>query len=117
MKNRLLFEWYKAVKESTNCLNCGSDDRIDFHHVDPKSKRSTVFNLVVNDKPKHIIELEMRKCVPLCKECHIGVHDGVIQGWLKDRFNTDAKARQYMPFIPFRTKRRIQVEWVSSSSI
>lgn len=110
MNHASLLEWYIDVKKSTNCLNCGDSEKIEFHHVDPKAKLNTIFNLVKGNAPKHVIEKEMRKCVPLCRPCHVSVHKGETRGWLKDNFDDAAKAKPYMPFTPFKTKRNITVQ-------
>lgn len=57
------------------CVNCGFDNpiAIDFHHIDPKSKYKDIAELVIiNNKQK--LEEEIKKCIPLCSNCHRILH-------------------------------------------
>ena len=49
------------------CVKCGSRERLELHHRDPKKKRS--HNIWSWTPRKRAAEL--RKCDPLCHNCHL----------------------------------------------
>lgn len=106
--NFLTFEWYKAVKGATNCVSCGDKPEdmrdLQFHHVDPKQKKMDLSNMVRAGFAKAAVLKEMKKCVPMCTDCHTEVHSGLRRGWLVTRDDRAEKAMKYMPFEPFVTK-------------
>ena len=56
----------KWFKENGPCLFCGSEEHLELHHVDPKTKIShKIFSW---SKTKRLLELA--KCIILCKKCH-----------------------------------------------
>lgn len=63
----------------TDCIICGfSKDiefAIDFHHIDPKTKKATIASLLgVLKKRDQLIE-EAKKCVCMCANCHRLYHN------------------------------------------
>lgn len=59
----------------TACKKCG-DNRlylIDFHHVDPTEKQFNI-NRKTAKSNFSIIENEVKKCVCLCRNCHMEFH-------------------------------------------
>ena len=68
---------YAAKIESlkTPCVKCGEDRLyvIDFHHVDPAKKE---FNIHRKKAAKNFssIEEEAKKCICLCRNCHMEFH-------------------------------------------
>lgn len=63
------------------CMICGYNkcpDVLEFHHRDPKRKE---FNLSLDKLTRSWdqVELELRKCVLLCANCHREYHAGVTQ--------------------------------------
>lgn len=50
------------------CVDCGSTDKLEFDHVDPKLKSFDVGKLLNYSAAKRKAELE--KCVLRCKACH-----------------------------------------------
>ena len=60
-----------AYKDSLSCITCGFSHPavIDFHHVDPATKTASVNVLVANRRYGAARE-EIKKCVPLCANCH-----------------------------------------------
>jgi len=68
--------WYKNFKKESCCLVCGKRKKLQFHHVDPKTKKDTVSNLVHKSASTSEIAQEINKCVILCSKCHRKVHDG-----------------------------------------
>lgn len=70
-------EQYRQMKMElkTPCKKCG-DTRlyvIDFHHIDPKEKSFNI-NRKTSKKDFSIIEEEVKKCVCLCRNCHMEFH-------------------------------------------
>lgn len=105
----LTHQFYRSVKSSTSCVynQCGDTRSIEFHHVDPRTKVDTVYNISRTGTVEELIA-EMKKCVPLCSEHHKAVHAGRIRGWLKGKFNNgkdsnSLEADHYLPFKPFVT--------------
>jgi hypothetical protein len=95
--------FYKAVKEQSSCLICDTDRNVQFHHVDPSKKVSEVGKIAMFGDPESLVA-ELNKCVTLCEKHHQYVHGGMINGWLKGRFNNgkisnDNIAIQFMPII------------------
>jgi len=86
-------EWYDELKKKLECLKC-KDKRyylIEFHHLDPKKKENTVTNLLwQKKKDKSYVLKEIKKCIPLCANCHREFHflekkEGIkIKEYLKD---------------------------------
>jgi hypothetical protein len=65
---------WDAFKASQACSHCGTTHPsgviIDFHHVDRTDKQSVHF-LVKNYRFAAAME-EIKKCIPLCSNCHRG---------------------------------------------
>ena len=72
-------EEYKAFKENLVCLLCAETDPIclDFHHIDPTKKESTI-SYAFHSYSKKRLEEEISKCVVLCSNCHRRVHAGSV---------------------------------------
>lgn len=51
------------------CAKCGSCKRLDFDHVDPKTKVLAIGKMWQSSRAR--FETELAKCQLLCKECHI----------------------------------------------
>lgn len=66
-------EW-DAFKATLSCAHCGIRNPIliDFHHVD-KNNKETVNVLIKNGRFLRAFE-EVKKCIPLCANCHRLVH-------------------------------------------
>ena len=59
------------LKLVTGCARCGYNENaeaLDWHHVDPDSKLTSVSRLVSHTPERVRIELE--KCILLCANCH-----------------------------------------------
>jgi len=67
-------ERYRLRKErlldliGRTCVSCGSDELIEFDHVDPSSKEFTVTSKW--NRPLAEVLPEAAKCQPLCHWCH-----------------------------------------------
>ena len=67
---------WQTFKSTISCVWCGENrhhSMIDFHHVDPSSKRD-VNRLVACGRIKAAME-EIKKCIPLCSNCHRYLHN------------------------------------------
>ena len=70
MKNEFLAKWRKP------CQKCGEQRLylIQFHHIDPITKKFDVCANIVSYKKAKICEEEVKKCVCLCSNCHNEFH-------------------------------------------
>jgi predicted HNH restriction endonuclease len=62
-------------KSTLSCNVCGESRYwcIDFHHVKPDEKIDTICNIVRLNSSERL-EQELKKCIPLCKNCHADLH-------------------------------------------
>lgn len=64
------------------CCICGYDRchaAMDFHHIDPTKKSFGISDKgIANPIAWSKIVEELRKCVLLCKRCHVEVHAGIV---------------------------------------
>ena len=74
-------KWFRELKLNYRCIVCGEDEPycIDFHHLDPKNKLFGVGATNAQRYPKQKILDEIKKCVPLCSNCHRKLHAGLIK--------------------------------------
>lgn len=82
VKNRRkkLREMARASKGS-KCMICGYNKcqrALSFHHIDPSKKD---FDLSTNGLTRswRRIEDEIKKCVLVCANCHMEIHEGITQ--------------------------------------
>lgn len=69
-------EMVNEIKTSQGCEKCG-DTRsyvLDFHHIDPSIKDSTIARLTSNRNQVEDIQEEIDKCIVLCANCHREFH-------------------------------------------
>lgn len=65
---------YKTLREAAIekyggcCVECSSMDRLEFDHIDPKTKEFSIGKLWSLSQDK--IDKELQKCQLLCKGCH-----------------------------------------------
>lgn len=88
---RLNIESYKASKNSYKlkykniwikyksnlvCEYCGENRHwcLDFHHTDPTKKDDNIALMIANGRPFNVIFEEVKKCIPVCKNCHADIH-------------------------------------------
>ncbi len=59
-------------KKGLSCIVCGNDNplNLDFDHVDPSTKEFAISRGVTSGIARDRIEAELRKCVPMCRNCH-----------------------------------------------
>lgn len=66
-------KWLIDLKSSLSCEKCGynkSPAALDFHHIDPKTKKFGINNTQTSKKTREEIEEEIKKCVVWCSNCH-----------------------------------------------
>lgn len=65
------------IKEQLSCAKCGYNEyaiALDFHHIDPKQKDTTVARMLSNNYTLERTLKEIEKCVCLCANCHRAFH-------------------------------------------
>lgn len=63
----------KYIQDSKRpCLFCGSEENIEFHHINPTEKEYSVTSLASWSYKK--VNEELAKCWCLCRECHEKLH-------------------------------------------
>ena len=69
-------EFITRVRKRCKCIKCKLDKwyLIEFHHMDPSTKYKGVTNLQFNAYGIKRIKDEIRKCVPICRNCHMEFH-------------------------------------------
>ena len=69
-------EWYAEIMRDRSCGRCGERDIavLQWHHTDPSKKEMTVSDMIQRRGIPTILD-EMAKCVCLCANCHLRVHD------------------------------------------
>lgn len=61
-----------AVRDFCVCEECGSSDRLHFHHRDPSTKKFEMANSSARSV-KTVMD-ELAKCAVLCIRCHMRLH-------------------------------------------
>lgn len=79
-RRRKLREMARTSK-GNKCIICGYDKcqrALSFHHLDPSKKE---FNLSAKGLTRSWdkIEKEIEKCVLVCANCHMEIHEGIIK--------------------------------------
>lgn len=59
---------YAINKLGGKCNVCGSTEQLEFDHIDPTTKISTIAKIWTASK--EVFEEELNKCQLLCKKCH-----------------------------------------------
>jgi len=73
-RNNLVIHRRKDLLSEYCCAACGSIDTyvIQWHHIDPSTKK---FELWRTAWPEEKFWDEVLKCVPLCSNCHLKIHN------------------------------------------
>jgi 5-methylcytosine-specific restriction endonuclease McrA len=74
VNSRLLKLSFKDYKRKLSCKDCGSKTNIQFHHVVPSMKSFTISHMITRNMTLANIRNELKKCVPVCPECHARIH-------------------------------------------
>jgi len=76
LKRRYDERWPIAVKMlGGRCVECGATERLEFDHIDPRSKRFEIADKLAQYAWPHIM-VELAKCQLLCNTCHIAKSRG-----------------------------------------
>lgn len=72
--------WWKEYKQQFFCKFCGESESvcIDFHHLEAHLKEDNISKYVVNKSKIKLLE-ELKKCIPVCANCHRKIHAGILQ--------------------------------------
>ena len=67
--------WFREFKKTLKCERCPESHpgALDFHHLDPTVKDSTIKDLVRTGTRQQILD-EIGKCQVLCANCHRKLH-------------------------------------------
>ena len=80
--------WRNKTKERIveafggGCGICGynkSHRALSLHHLNPNEKDFSFSKIRANPKSWEKIVLELRKCVMVCSNCHMEIHDGILE--------------------------------------
>lgn len=79
-RERELGIWLSEYKKNIICTICGESypGCLDFHHKNPEDKVDTISDLVSRGYGMKTILREIKKCVVVCKNCHVKLHDGKV---------------------------------------
>lgn len=79
-RRHALREWLFELTKGVKCYICGESERacIDYHHLDPSTKHAEIGQMLSETRSKKKIEEELKKCIPLCSNCHRKFHAGLI---------------------------------------
>ncbi len=70
-------EFIQRYKKQCKCAKCGLSNKpylLEFHHIDPSTKYKSVTDLQFNAYSMKLIKEEIRKCVMICRNCHMEFH-------------------------------------------
>ena len=70
-------DFIQRVKRKSECCKCGLKHKpylLEFHHLDPSTKYKSVTDLQFNAYGMKLIKDEIRKCVMICRNCHMEFH-------------------------------------------
>lgn len=70
-----LMNWLNDYKKTLKCDDCPIEFKdcswlLEFHHLDPTTKIMSIARMAALAKPRQSILEEIRKCIPLCANCH-----------------------------------------------
>lgn len=69
------------LKETQGCQCCNETfgPCLQFHHLDPNMKSYNIADMVARDASWNRLIVEVKKCIVVCGNCHVKIHNGVIQ--------------------------------------
>lgn len=85
-KNKEMWLSFLADLDMLHCWRCGYSNcfaSIDFHHIDPTKKEVQV-GLFLTQKITERRIIELKKTIPLCRNCHTELHSGM---WTLDELS------------------------------
>ena len=74
-RRKAILDWFNEYKSSIKCSRCSESEPccIDFHHIYGE-KEFSISNMVRNGNSIDNIIKEIKKCIPLCSNCHRKEH-------------------------------------------
>jgi hypothetical protein len=74
-------QWFSEFMKDKSCLKCPESTKecLDFHHIDPKTKKGQVTKLLRDYRSMKKVLEEIEKCVILCANCHRKIHAGIME--------------------------------------
>lgn len=72
---------FEEFKKQFSCCICKEDEflLIDFHHIDPNTKENKINTIFQTTLRMDRVKEEVKKCIPLCGNCHRLYHYGSSQ--------------------------------------
>ena len=70
-------DFIQRIKSKSECCKCGLNHKpylLEFHHLDPSTKYKSITDLQFNAYSMKLIKEEIRKCVMVCRNCHMKFH-------------------------------------------
>lgn len=67
-------KWVEEMKREKGCKVCGTKEKLQYHHRNPKEKFMAIADMISQAKNKDLILKEIEKCDVLCKPCHDKEH-------------------------------------------
>lgn len=107
-----LAKWRKTRKQwlvdalGGKCNRCGYNrylGGLDFHHIDPSTKESTITEMLVNPRNTKALIREAKKCCVLCRICHVELHGKL---WILDEISLVQFDESVFPWNILRTPRK-----------
>lgn len=91
--------WYRDFMQNFSCKFCSesSIECLDWHHLDPSTKRDTVSTLLNEYRSMQSVLDEMEKCIVVCSNCHRKIHANKIstEGISAETISQSDRARTY----------------------
>ena len=74
-------KWYRDFMENKSCAYCPESTTVclDWHHIDPSSKKGEIARMVKTRHPMEKVFEELEKCICVCANCHRKIHAGLIE--------------------------------------
>lgn len=75
-KRQELKDYIEIYKKTHPCVRCGCTDHrvLEFHHVNPKEKKFSIFFAIHNRYSIPAVQKEIDKTVMTCANCHRLIH-------------------------------------------
>lgn len=75
-RRRKIKNKFDEFKKTLSCSNCEENHpaTLDFHHINPNTKYSTISDLKWSGCSKETLQAELKKCIVLCSNCHRKLH-------------------------------------------
>jgi hypothetical protein len=119
--------WRKRTKQTLieafggGCANCGYSNcqaALEFHHLDPETKSSSISQMMTCPRSIEIIYDECEKCIMVCSNCHKELHSGLWEVTEETRrFIRPAKKILKKDIHTVTRPRPTKIEWPTDSQL